>query len=71
MSSVFIEDGIGIEIHNFEGSKNNLMIYLPDQEKTYFLTPDNYHYQLQSIKCRYAVEIESAIVKFLNQKETV
>ena len=71
MSDVFVESGIAMEIHYFESNLNNIMVYLPDQGKTYFLTPDNYHYQLQSVKCKYAEEIESAIVKFLNQKETV
>jgi hypothetical protein len=67
MSSVFTENNIGIEIHYFESDLNNLMIWLTYQQKPYFVTVDNYHNQLQQMKCKYADEIEKAILKFLNQ----
>ena len=67
MSSVFVENGVAMEIHYFEGNLNNLMIWLTYQQKPYFVTVENYHNQLQQMKCKYAVEIEKAILKFLNQ----
>ena len=67
MSSVFVENGVAMEIHYFEGNLNNLMIWLTYQQKPYFVTVENYHNQLMQMKCKYAVEIEKAIVKFLNQ----
>ena len=71
MSDVFTVNNINMEIHYFESNLNNLMIWMTDFQKPYFVTVDNYHYQLQAMKSKWIDEIESAIVKFLNQKETV
>ena len=67
MSSIFVESGVAMEIHYFEGNLNNLMIWMTDFQKPYFVTVEDYHNQLQQMKCKYANEIESAIHKFLNQ----
>jgi hypothetical protein len=65
--SVFTENGLVMEIHYFESNLNNLMVWLTDYQKPYFLTVDNYQNQLRQMKCKYSVEIESAIRKFLIQ----
>ena len=66
---VFIENGLSIEIHYFEGNIHNLMIWLTYEQKPYFLTVEDYHNQLQQMKSKHAVEIESAIHKFLTQSK--
>ena len=67
MSNVFIEDGLSIEIHYFESNLHNVMVYVTNKAKTYFVTPENYHVQLLQVKCPYINEIEKAIIKFLAQ----
>lgn len=71
MSNVFTINDITMEIHYFEGNIHNLMVWMTNFQKPYFLTVEDYQNQLRQMKCRYADEIEAAIVKFLNQKESV
>ena len=65
--NVFIENNLTIEVHYFESNLHNLMIWIVEVQKPYFVTVEDYHNQLQQMKCKYANEIESAIHKFLNQ----
>jgi hypothetical protein len=67
MSNVFVENGLSIEVHYFESNLHNLMVYITNKGKTYFVTPEDYHNQLRQVKCPYTDEIEKAIVKFLTQ----
>jgi hypothetical protein len=67
MSSIFVENGVAMEIYYFEGNLHNLMIWMTDFQKPYFVTVDNYSNQLRQMKCKYSAEIEVAIIKFLNQ----
>jgi hypothetical protein len=70
MGNVFVENNLLIEIHYFESNLHNLMVYITNKGKTYFVTPENYSDQLRQVKCPYIVEIEKAIVKFLNQDKS-
>lgn len=67
--NVFIENGNTIKIHYTNKQKTEMMIYLPQHEKTYFVSITNYDWQLKIMKSPYLTEIEKAIGKFLNEKQ--
>ena len=69
MNTVFVENGLAIEIHYFNDNPKQMMIYLPDHQKTYFVSPEDYDRQLRIMSCKWIDEVEMAIHKFLNQKE--
>ena len=65
--NVFVENNITIEIHYTNNLKTEMMVYLPEYEKTYFVSITNYNWQLKIMKSPYITEIEKAIGKFLKE----
>jgi hypothetical protein len=66
--NVFVEDNLAIEIHYTNTELTEMMLYLPDHAKTYFLSVRDYDRQLRIMNCKWINEIETAILKFVNQE---
>ena len=67
MSNVFIQNGLAVEIHYFNNNPKEMMVYLPDVSKTYFVLVLDYDRQLKIMNCKWVNEVETAILRFLNQ----
>ena len=67
MSNVFIQNGLAVEIHYFNNNPKEMMVYLPDVSKTYFVSVLDYDRQLKIMNCKRVNEVETAILRFLNQ----
>jgi hypothetical protein len=55
------------EIHFNNDEMTEMTVYLPEENKTYFLSADNYSDDLRQIKCPYAEQIEKEIKEFLEK----
>ena len=67
MNTLFTVNGLALEIHFFNENPKEMMIYLPDIGKTYFVSVEDYRRQLGIMHCKWINEIEMGIHKFLNQ----
>jgi hypothetical protein len=66
--NVFIENNLAVEIHYTNTELTEMMIYLPDHGKTYFLSVRDYYRQLEIMKSPWTDQICRVILKFVNQE---
>jgi hypothetical protein len=68
--NVFTEDDLAIEIHYTNEQQTEMMVYLPNKAKTYFVSVQDYDRQLRiTMKSPWSDQIEKAILKFINQEK--
>ena len=67
MNTKFTVSGIAIEIHFFDNDPKEMMVFLPDYNKTYFVSVLEHSRQLKTMSCKWLGEVELAIHKFLTQ----
>jgi hypothetical protein len=56
-----------MDIHFNNKEMTEMTIYLPEENKTYFLSVENYVDQLRRVSCPYATKIEKEIKLFLEK----
>ncbi len=65
--NVFVKNGITIEIHYTNNQETEMMVYLLNYNKTYFISITDYERQLMKMKSLYITEIKKAIEEFLEE----
>jgi hypothetical protein len=58
--------GTAIEIHFTDDEDTEMMVYLPDHNKTYFVSAEGYIRQLEKMNAVNCTEVQEAVYNFLN-----